>query len=316
MTKNNQNAGDSSIQIKGNNNSVYNGFNEEKIKEIVLEVFQENSIIFKGNAKTVVETKSSDFTNELTENIKKRNPDKLLRLDSPEIQLAIFNALHTYVINNNEHIKKLLMKILEERIFIEDESSFDKIIIDKALKSLSELSKEQLDIITLNYTAFEIAPKGEPKTLEELEEFLYKAYSPFVNIIKSHSRNYTHLESIGLFNSTQLSILYTPYALNEVRDKPTKIRNFTKPGIDNKALSRVYRLVLIHCIRKKFLYLFDEDTQTYKYLDKFINNNMFSKIFELICDTEIQYFRLSPVGRYIAHHYLFEEIIGKTKVNT
>ncbi len=236
-----------------------------------------------------------------------------MRLDSPEIQLAIFNALQTCVINNNEYIKKLLLKSLEDRIFIEDESSFKKIIIDKALKILGDLSKDHLDILTLNYTSFENFPKGKPKTIKELKELLSKAYDPFSHLIKSHEDNYCCLESIGLFNSQQPSILYTPFALNMVEDKTLNIgtSELNKPGVDAKALSRIYRLVLLHKYSKEYPSVFSEEKKLHQHLDELIENKKFNTIFELICDTSVQYFSLSPVGRYVAHNYLFEEIVSK-----
>ena len=77
-----------------------------------------------------------------------------------------------------------------------------------------------------------------------------------------------------------------------VEDKTLNIgtSELNKPGVDAKALSRIYRLVLLHKYSKEYPSVFSEEKKLHQHLDELIENKKFNTIFELICDTSVQYF--------------------------
>lgn len=149
MDVNNQKqmAGDNSSQIIANNITIVNGISEERVRAIMVEIFQER------NSQLILEARqsASERVNELADKVIPKMieyDEKLEFLKEPSVQRAILTAQKSASCTDNKEDLDILSDLLMDRIKNRNDRK-TRFNYDKAMEVVDQIPEESLTLLSM-----------------------------------------------------------------------------------------------------------------------------------------------------------------------
>lgn len=245
-----QQSGDYSrnLQIAGN---VTLGVSAAEARQIALDVFKANFYDFSEKAVEKAFERAAEMTDKFIEKFFKEIPHLKLKLEEPSIQASMFNAQKEYAKTGDKELEDRLINILIERIK-SDERSLKQIALDEALSILPKLTNEQVNVLTLVFSAVYLNHRVNnlPSLLFLLNDKLLNFFPD--NINPESLSFFSHLQYSGGFIVLAEGSAYKP--LEEIflsRYKGVFNKGFTEAEFINEVDMNVekFRPLLIKCLQ-------------------------------------------------------------------
>ena len=194
-SKQNQKAGDSSINIQAQNINIDQNLSYDDVKSISMDVFETNFYRLSHIAANTARERAEKLTYDLLNALMERNPEGLQYANNPDLQYAIFNAQKEYARTGDQELGEILVDILVDR-FNEADRSILQIVLNESLLIVPKLTTDQLSalsiIFSLKYTKY-----LKLHNLSSLNHYIDYRISPFVDDLTTKDLCYQHLEYSG-----------------------------------------------------------------------------------------------------------------------
>ena len=166
------------------------GLSYKDVKDIALDIFKNNFLVFSDEAKQITINRAEELTNGFLNDIRKKNPNLLNAVQEPSMQYALYSAQKSYAISGDKNTANILVDILIERAG-QDERNLAQIVLDESLEIVPKLTINQLDILSTIYLIK--YPIKKINNLEKLNCFLKNDIKPFTEINAERESDYIHL---------------------------------------------------------------------------------------------------------------------------
>lgn len=190
-SKQNQKAGDSSINIQAQNINIDQNLSYDDVKSISMDVFETNFYRLSHIAANTARERAEKLTCDLLDALKERNPEGLQYANNPDLQYAIFNAQKEYARSGDADLESLLIDILIERAN-HNEKSDDRIVLNESLTVAPKLNIKHLDALTVNFLLIRSALDFED--IEQFCNFIEDRLIIFSRHLTKKNSCYEHLE--------------------------------------------------------------------------------------------------------------------------
>jgi len=124
------------------------GISIKEAREIALDVYKANSYELSENAQREAIRRAEEIAEDFFTDIYNNFPEKMQRLEEPSIQSSFFEAQKEYAKSGEETLKNQLLQLLSDRINTE-EYTLKQIVLDEAIKTISKLTKDQINCLSL-----------------------------------------------------------------------------------------------------------------------------------------------------------------------
>lgn len=244
-----QESGDNSenVQIGGNVNI---GVTAAEARQIAIDVFKANFYTFSEKAAKKALERAEELTDEFIAKFYVKIPELESKLQEPSVQSSMFNTQKEYAKSGDSELKEQLLNILIERINSE-ERSLKQIVLDEVLTILPKLTKEQINVMTLIFSAVYINHNtivNIPTFIEFIENRILVFYP---NTPPSYSF-YTHLQFTGCCTILSEGSSYKPLEqIFKVRYKALISKGFTEEELNQEFRDDKNRLapLLMKCFQ-------------------------------------------------------------------
>jgi len=336
-------AGDSSTNNQAQTiNNTFNGVSYRDVKEIALDVFKDNFLVFRNEAAEIATARATEIIEKLLERLE----DGAIPLDefaTPGMQDSLFSAQKEYAMSGDEEVADMLVEILVQRAQTPEKNRF-RIVLDESLKVASKLTIQQMDLLTVSHAMRHMKVLNQT-TLNGLYERLDVYLSFFDGIDEGEVDK--DLSVLEYLNLGKISV--------EEYTNPASFFLKAYPAFFNKGFDESECLIpelgnediLISCLRnnKKLQFQFSEKVDLISFLrsksitESRINEiasffdvniftpeeliseingkvNNFSKAMSLHNNTNWKCFQLSPVGKAIAMSNFYRKTNQKLNMST
>tara|TARA_R110001583_G_scaffold178084_1_gene333798 strand:+ start:333 stop:1391 length:1059 start_codon:yes stop_codon:yes gene_type:complete len=189
-----QTAGDGSTNTQANEVTINNGISYRDAKEIALDVFKLNFLELRTTAEEIAKSRAEEITEKFLKKMQETKPDALSSMNTPGMQMAIFEAQKSYAKTGSKQLENILVDILTERSE-SDERSLKQITLDEAIIIAPKLTEAHISILTLNCFVTKFSHYGIKD---------YKSFTDtFIGTLKKLS------ESFSVSNSSISYLKYT-----------------------------------------------------------------------------------------------------------
>lgn len=194
--KQTQKGGESSLNIQaGGDVKITSALSYADVKEIALDVFQENFCKLAGLAKQTARQRAEEITDKFLTELQKRNPDGLKNAEDVDFQHSLFTVQKEYARTGDKDLGDILVDILVDRSK-EDKRSILQIVLNESLQIVPKLTRDQIAtltvIFTLKHTKFLRMDR-----LESLRDYIDHRISPFVSSLSLNQALCQHLVYAG-----------------------------------------------------------------------------------------------------------------------
>lgn len=191
----NQDAGDNSTNLQGQQVTVNQGITYSDAKEIANDVFKANFIELKQEAAVIAQERAEEVTEKVISQLNERHPESINEFEQPALQDALFTVQKQYAISGDADLGDLLVDILVDRAAA-PKRNMVQIVLDESLGIAPKLTIEQLDTLTLNFLLISTR-RLDVKNYDDLISHFSKRIMPFVQNLSSAHSDYTHIEYLG-----------------------------------------------------------------------------------------------------------------------
>lgn len=190
-------AGSNSTNVQGKEITLnhYNGLTYQDVKEIALDVFDNNFYRLSEKATEVARLRAEELTTNYIQKILKKSPMDLEKLESPDLQYVLFEAQKGYARLGSKELSDLLVDLLVERTTLSDESLM-QVVLNESISVASKLTTVQLDILSLVFL-LQHSKKFNIVDFESLKDFVEQHILPFTQNLSKNETNYQHLVYAG-----------------------------------------------------------------------------------------------------------------------
>ena len=194
--------------------------------------------------------RAEELTDEFIAKFYVKIPELESKLQEPSVQSSMFNTQKEYAKSGDSELKEQLLNILIERINSE-ERSLKQIVLDEVLTILPKLTKEQINVMTLIFSAVYINHNtivNIPTFIEFIENRILVFYP---NTPPSYSF-YTHLQFTGCCTILSEGSSYKPLEqIFKVRYKALISKGFTEEELNQEFRDDKNRLapLLMKCFQ-------------------------------------------------------------------
>ena len=195
LSNKSQKSGDNSVNLQAESLTINTGLSIGHVRELALEVFENNFQKLSGAAREIAEKRAQEITEQFITELAQKHPDGLKAAEDPDFQNSLFQVQKEYAKCGEKELGDILVDILVDRTK-ENERSLLQIILNESLSIAPKLNSIQLDILAC---CFNIAyTKRQNITgIEELAKYLNDAILIFTKSLGEKNTNYTHLEYVG-----------------------------------------------------------------------------------------------------------------------
>lgn len=191
------NAGNYSTNVQGNKVTVnqQNGLSYQQVRQVAMDVFKSNFYDLGDKASQIARERAEEITNKYIGELHKRSPLSIENTQDPDIRYALYEVQKSYARLGDKEISNLLVDVLIQRTINQNES-FEKLVLNEALTIIPKLTTKQIDILTLIYIVKYLNFKPEFKIPFE---YYYSFLNPLINIIDIPTSEmcYQHLQYSG-----------------------------------------------------------------------------------------------------------------------
>lgn len=278
-TNQKQDSGDNSqnIQVAGN---LIIGITEASAREIALDIYRENFIKLATEAKEIAFNRVEELVEDFLGKLHERNPESLDSLKDPGMQVSLFNAQKEYAKTGDKNLEETLVDMLVDRASIK-ERNLKQIVLDESIITVSKLTTEQIDILTLVFLLTRTI-NNKIVSIPTLKKYFIEYLFPFISSLTNEESTYEHLVYSGC--SSFMSISYDDKLETILRNryKALFLKGFTKEEFENSiGEMEKYKDLIIPCFHdlSKFqLNTMDEKKLESKALAKGIDAAIISRL--------------------------------------
>lgn len=324
-----QEGGEKSTNLQGQNVNIYNGISYSDAKEIFTDLFSANFLHLKYEAADLAKERAEEITSKFLNDLNIKSPKSIESFKEPAMQDALFTAQKEYAKSGDKDLGDILVDILIDRAQ-KNSRTMLQLVLDEALKIASSLTVEQLDTLSLLFLLNRTISKS--RSIVEFEEMIKRDIEPFVNNLQSDNNTFSYLEyyRCGYIRTGGYGNLATRWTRNYkgLFSKGISLEKIKNTFGDNDKLP----LMIIPClhdnslfqigvmndevlqeemnkfnipdeVRAKYMGIFNESPMSADNIKELIiNTNPFmSEIFEMSDNSMFNRFELSSVGIAIAH---------------
>lgn len=228
MTENisNTQIGSHNTQIGQQNNNLYLGMSPEKACEIAMNLFWDNFPKLQQQAMEKVEQLVKEFCDTTVNKIIQEKITDLSPFSTPDMQYILVDAQNSYARFGNDALLSNLSTLIVQRVKF-DKNDYMKIVLDRAIQIIPNLSKQQIDTLTLMFY-FKKVKFNNIRTCDDLKNHI----DEYCDLFSTCSfEGYSLLNSLGCLDLDLASIpekLSDTYSLDIEDVKrlcPDKIKN-------------------------------------------------------------------------------------------
>lgn len=195
LSNKSQKSGDNSVNLQAESLTINTGLSIGHVRELALEVFENNFQKLSGAAREIAEKRAQEITEQFITELAQKHPDGLKAAEDPDFQNSLFQVQKEYAKCGEKELGDILVDILVDRTK-ENERSLLQIILNESLSIAPKLNSIQLDILAC---CFNIAyTKRQNITgIENFAKYLNDAILIFTKSLGEKDTNYKHLEYVG-----------------------------------------------------------------------------------------------------------------------
>lgn len=203
-----QESGDHStnLQVAGNVNI---GISATEARQIAIDVFKANFYEFSDKAAQKALERAEEITDKFIEQFYIKIPYLEEKLQEPSVQSTMFNAQKEYAKTGDDTLKEQLIDLLIQRINSE-ERSLKQIVLDEAIKILPKLTQEQINLLTLIFSAVYFM-HYDILNIPAFENFINNKIIRFYPNSRLSFSFFTHLQFTGCCTMLSEGSSYKPY---------------------------------------------------------------------------------------------------------
>lgn len=173
-------AGDESTNVQGGNVLVIqqNGLNYDQVRQVAMDIFKNNFYYLGEKASEIAEKRAEEITKKYIEELHKNSLSSLQNTQDPDVRYSLYEIQKSYARHGSMAKAELLVDLLVRRTMTK-QHSFETIVLNEALITISKLTLEQMDILSLIFIVRDIYLKTNPPF-----EFYYETFfNKFLEII-------------------------------------------------------------------------------------------------------------------------------------
>jgi hypothetical protein len=191
-----QEGGDDSanIQVGGN---ITIGLTYIEVRQIFLDLFKANFYDLSQTAAQKAAERAQEITDDFLKRFYEEIPHLMEKLREPSVQSSLFNAQKEYAKTGDRELETQLINLLIARID-SDERSLKQIVLDEALLVLPKLTDEQVNLLTLVFSASNLN-HGGINNIESFKDFLNNKVLKFFPEEIGNYSFFTHLQYCGCY---------------------------------------------------------------------------------------------------------------------
>lgn len=195
FNKKNQQGGANSLNIQAEQITVNSGLTIAHVKEIAIEVFENNFYKLTGHASEIAENRAREITNQFIQELSDKNPSGMQAAEDPDFQHSLFTVQKEFARCGDKELGDILVDMLVDRTK-QEERSLLQIVLNESLSVAPKLNSEQLDIIACCFNIAYVR-RGNITSISNFVSYLEEAVLIFSDPINARSSNYNHLEFVG-----------------------------------------------------------------------------------------------------------------------
>lgn len=329
ISKQAQHSGDNSVNVQAEIITINTGLSIAHMKEIALDVFENNFYKLSGLAKETAEQRATEITDQFLKELSEKNPDGMKATEDPDFQHALFTAQKEFAKCGDKELGDILVDILVDRTK-ETARSLLQIVLNEALAVAPKLNSDQLDILAC-YFNIGHTHNNTVVNFDTFKKYLNDSILIFSDPINLSKSNYNHLiyvscisirlETIDilqtLINTYQAIFCkgYPQEAIKEIEDIEPNIvdahipcmhdRNLIQAsGINDKVIKEICGMKGIsEDSTNRLIQINQQHLMNHQEAKEFINTlcPKFSKFLEDAGATPFIHMELTSVGIAIAH---------------
>jgi hypothetical protein len=193
------------LQIGGN---VSIGISATEARQIALDIFKANFYEFSEKAAKKALERAEEITDEFISKFYSQIPHLESKLEEPSVQSSMFNTQKEYAKTGDVDLKEQLLDLLIQRID-SDERSLKQIVLDEAIILLPKLTKDQINIITLLFSAIYFN-HSDILNLAKLSDYINNKLVAFYPKDKTSYSFFNHLQYTGCCTILSEGSTYKP----------------------------------------------------------------------------------------------------------
>lgn len=243
------------LQIGGNLNI---GISATEARQIALDIFKANSYEFSEKAAKKALERVEEITDEFIHKFYSQIPHLENKLEEPSVQSSIFTTQKEFAKSGNTDLKEQLLDLLIQRIN-SDERSLKQIVLDEAIILLPKLTKDQINLLTLIFSAIYFNHR-DILNLEQFNDYINNKLVIFHPKIKTSYSFFTHLQYTGCCTILSEGSTYKPLKqIFQSRYKALFTKGFTQQQLQEEFNENLPQLnpLLINCLRNPILLQFN-----------------------------------------------------------
>lgn len=329
--KQDQDGGDHSTNLQGQNITINQGISYADAKQIALDVYKENFIALSESAAESARARAEELTEAFLTTLNERNREAIKEMSEPGMQAALYEAQKQYAKTGDKDLQGLLVDILVDRAGRSDRD-IQQIVLDESLEVASKLTVEQMDALSLNFLLSRTR-NLQLTNLDAVNDYIRTSLLPFLGTISDSSSTFEHLQYAGCGSIMQIGNIHPVERIFRVTYPGLFCKGFTKDQF-NEHCSEIPDAdkLLMPCFHDSSLWQFrvgDEqvleqeaaklniEEENWPSLKKLFNEHTMSddeirtyllgavpeiqELFDLWANSNISKFGLTTVGIAIAH---------------
>lgn len=183
------------------------GMSYSDVRDIAKDVFRDNFLLLKGDAKEAMETRVAELRDAIIERLKEENIHELAGFAHPEKQSALFDAQKGFALSGDGDLKTMLVDTIA-KLAREPERSLKSIVLQEAIKTMPSLTRRQVNAIALSFMLRSVGFHGAGTLEAVIKNYELGVGGPTADIEVSGG-DFRHLEftRCGVVEITELSFM-------------------------------------------------------------------------------------------------------------
>lgn len=190
-----QKSGSHSINLQGQNISLSTGLTYNDVREVALDVFQQNFHQLSGVAADTARLRAEEVTEKFLKELEARNPAGVEASGDPDFQYSLFTAQCEYARAGDQELGDILVDLLVDRTK-EDKRTLLRIVLNESIRVAAQLTPGQIATLTVVFTLKYTRYLGM-NSLNALKDYLQNRIVPFLNLLPNGNASIQHLEFTG-----------------------------------------------------------------------------------------------------------------------
>ncbi|MGB3401344.1 MAG: LPO_1073/Vpar_1526 family protein [Microcoleaceae cyanobacterium] len=325
--KQSQKSGNNSTNYQAEQITVNSGLSYSEVKDIALDVFENNFYQLAGIAQQIALERAEHITEEFIQKLHRENPESFSLAQNPDFQYSLLTVQQEFARSGDQDLGSLLVDLLVDRSK-ETNRSLLKIVLHESLNIAPKLTWEQLAALSIVFL-LKHTQSNNILNFDDFGKYLDKFFQPFVGKLVKNQSCYQHLQYSGcgsinafsnsledIFSSTYQTLFTKGFEPSEITKRnlsidlgffmiclnnPTKWQfsvsdiETLKPILNNQGIESNEQMKIIELFNLNKM-------STVEMKEKCVKTRSYMKtVFDIWSDSAIQNFQLTSVGIALGH---------------